>query len=550
MRRLVSTRLFSITLGLTLVVLLPGLGEVASAAGRRRYVPDELLVKFKAGTPRQVMADIHRGVGAAVLKGFRSDPGLYQVKIPKGWGLEKALAYYSTRADVQYAQPNWIYHIAGTTTNDPDFGSQWAWENTGQSNGTPGADTHATAAWDKGHGRFSVVVAVIDTGVDYLHPDLALNIWTNPGEAGALCNDGIDNDGNGFIDDCRGWNFFANNNQTRDDNGHGTHVAGTIGAQGNNALGVTGANWDVQIMPIKFMDAAGTGDTAKAISGIDYALDNGARILNNSWAAGGDDPALLSAIKRAEDDYALFVTVAGNSGGDNDSTPFYPCSYSSASFTGTIIPPANILCVAGTDDEDARGGNSNYGLTTVHLGAPGVAIYSTYLNQIYTFFDGTSTAAPHVSGAAALLKGCKASLDLLTVRQILLDTARGIPALSGLTVTGGVVDYAAAINDSRAAGTGACDPAPSNTPPVANLGGPYGSNFRKPVLFDGTGSYDPDGQILIYLWDFGDGTTAVGPSVVHQYTAGGNYTVTLTVRDNLGGIGTQTTTAAMRPTKR
>ena len=549
MRGAKSTSLFSIILGLSLVLLFPSLTQAAAAAGKRLYAPGELLVKFKPGVSTYVMAEIHRGVGARVLKNFRGDPRLYHVNIPKGWDLEKALAYYQTRADVQYAQPNLIYHITTTTTSDPSFSQQWAWLNEGQTGGTNGADVRATGAWVKTHGRFSVVVASIDTGVDYLHPDLGLNIWTNPKEAGLKCTDGIDNDANGFPDDCRGWNFVANSKDPRDDNGHGTHTAGTIGALGNNSLGVTGANWDVQIMPVKVFDSTGSGFTSWAVEGIDYAVQNGARILNNSWGATANDPALLDAIKRAETAGALFVAAAGNNASNNDVTPFYPCSYSSALFTGAVTPPANILCVAATDDTDSRPWFTDYGATTVHLGAPGVDILSTLLNQSYGSLNGTSMSAPHVSGAAALLKGCKASLSFQTIRQILLDTARPVLDLSGLTTTGGVVDYEAAINDRRAAGKRYCDPAPSNVAPLANVGGLYGSNYKQPVQFNGSGSYDPDGQVLLYFWDFGDGMTGVGARPTHQYVTGGIYTVTLTVRDNLGGIGSQTTTATMRPTK-
>jgi subtilisin family serine protease len=549
MRGTKSPSLFSIILGLSLVLLYPSLTKAAAAAGKGLYAPGELLVKFKPGVPTYVMAEIHRGVGARVLKNFRGDPRLYHVSIPKGWDLEKALAYYQTRADVQYAQPNLIYHITTTTTSDPSFSQQWAWQNTGQSSGVIGADVRAAAAWDKARGRFSVVVASIDTGVDYLHRDLGLNIWTNPKEAGLKCTDGIDNDTNGFPDDCRGWNFVANSKDPRDDNGHGTHTAGTIGALGNNSLGVTGANWDVQIMPLKCFDSTGSGTTAWAISGIDYALQNGARILNNSWGTIYNDSALLDALKRAEAAGALFVASAGNGGANNDVTPFFPCSYSSAVFTGSVIPPTNILCVAATDDMDNHAGFTNYGAKTVHMGAPGVGILSTWINQNYMSLDGTSMATPHVTGAAALLKGCKASLSPMAIRQILLARTRPVLDLSGATTTGGVVNYEAAINDRRAAGSGYCDPIPSNVSPVANPGGPYASNYRKPLQLDGTGSNDPDGQILIYFWDFGDGTTGLESTPTHQYATGGVYTVRLTVRDNLGGMSSQVTTATMRPAK-
>lgn len=510
-----------------------------SAAENVRFVRGELLVKFKPGVPRFVMEDIHRGVGARVLRGFRGDPLLYHVRIPRGWDLEKALAYYQTRADVQYAQPNFIYHLTETVPSDLNFSQQWGWKS------ADGADVGATFAWDKARGRFTVVVASIDTGVDYLHPDLGLNIWTNPQEAGLNCYDGIDNDGNGFVDDCRGWNFVSKNNNPRDDNNHGTHTSGILGALTNNGLGVAGANWDVQIMPVKFLNASGSGFTSDAVDAIDYAVRNGASILNNSWGGTGFDPALLDAIKRARDAGVLFVAAAGNSGTDNDVYPFYPCDYSNF-----LDPPSNIICVAATDANNNLAWFSNFSPISVHLGAPGDNILSTLTNQNYGWLSGTSMAAPHVAGAAALLKGCTSSLDYLSIKNILLGTARPNLSLALNTVTGGVVNYQAAIDFLLAGGTGACDPAPSNTLPVANPGGPYNANFRKPIQFNGTPSYDADGQILLYFWAFGDGTTGVGPRPVHQYATGGTYTVTLTVRDNLGGLGSKTTTANIRPSGR
>jgi len=548
MRGTTSTRLFSIALGLTLVLLFPSLRQAAKAAGKRDYAPSELLVKFKAGVPTYVMSDIHRGAGARVLKSFRADARLQQVRIPKGWAVESALAYYQSRADVQYAQPNWVYHIANTVPNDPAFYAQWAWQNTGQTGGNVGADTHATAAWDKARGRFTVVVASIDTGVDFLHPDLRMNIWTNPGEAGANCYDGIDNDANGYPDDCRGWNIVANNNDPRDDNGHGSHTSGTIGARTNNLLAVAGANWDVQIMPVKVFDSTGSGFTSWAIEGIDYAVSSGAKILNNSWVAGGPDPALLEAIRRADTAHALFITSAGNAGTNNNHDATYPCNYDSILFT--VNPPTNIICTAATDDADGLWTSSNYGANTVHLGAPGVDILSTEAFGANGYRTGTSHATAHVSGAAALLKGCKPGLSSATIKQILLDTARPVLSLSGITVTGGVVNYQAAINDPRAAGAGSCDAAPANALPVADSGGPYNVNSKKTIQFDGTGSSDSDGQVLIYFWDFGDGAVGVGAKPAHQYALGGIYTVKLTVRDNLGGTSSNTTTATIRPLPR
>jgi len=546
MRGAKPTTLFLLVLGFLLVLLFSNLTQPAAAADKRDYAPSELLVKFKAKVPTYVMSEIHRGVGARVLKSFRADPRLHQVRIPKGWDLENALAYYRSRADVQYAQPNWVYHVATTVASDPNFSLQWAWQNTGQTGGSLGADVRATAAWDKARGRFTVVVASIDTGVDYLHPDLRMNIWTNPGEAGANCSDGIDNDANGYPDDCRGWNVVAYSNDPRDDNGHGSHTAGTIGALANNLIGVAGANWDVQIMPVKVFDNTGSGFTSWAIEGIDYAVANGAKILNNSWVAGGDDPALLDAIRRAEAAGALFIASAGNAGADNDATPTtYPCAYGSPLFA--LTPPTNIICVAATDDDDLLWPLSNYGASTVQLGAPGVGILSTEAFGTYGGRTGTSQATAHVSGAAALLKGCKPGLSSSTIKQILLDTARPVADLTGKTSTGGVVDYESAINDVRAAGAGDCDPAPVNALPTANPGGPYNSNIKKVIQFNGKASSDSDGQIFIYFWEFGDGTVALGPRPKHQYAVAATYIVRLTVRDNLGGISTKTTTASIRP---
>ena len=533
-----------------LVILLGGIslgflaqGAAARSLGNGKYVPHELLVKFKPGTPPYVRQEIHRGVSATVLQRFARDERLVRVRVPEGADLDSALAYYSTLADVQYVQKNLLYHIVETIPTDPGFAQQWGWKNT-LPGANPLADVGATFAWDTAHGRFSVVVADIDTGVDYTHRDLALNIWTNPGEAGVKCANGIDDDRDGLVDDCRGWNFYAYSNDPMDDNGHGTHTSGTIGALTGNGLGVAGANWDVQIMPLKFTDATGTGTTAGAIAALDYAVAHGATISNNSWGTTGFDPALLEAIKRAEAVGHLFITAAGNYGTNNDIYPFYPCDFTKYDQINNPNPPTNIICVAATDAYNNRAGFSNYGFTTVHLGAPGVGILSTYRNQGYASLSGTSQATPHVTGGAALLKACKPSLPSATIRDILLSTVRQNSALIGITATGGIVNYQAALNDPR---VGTCDPAASSTLPVADAGGPYNVNIRKPVRFNGTASYDTGGQILLYFWDLGDGTYGVGPNPVHLYATRGTRTVTLTVRNNFGSVASQSTTVNIRP---
>lgn len=508
-----------------------------------RYVPGELLVKFRPGVPQHVIEEIHRGAGARFLRSFQGDPRLQHVRVPRNWPLESALDYYRSRADVQYAEPNLIYTIRDTLPNDPQFSLQWNWRNVDQLgySSISGVDVRASQAWDKARGRFRVVVGELDTGVDYTHPDLALNIWTNPREAGSKCYDGVDDGANGYVDDCRGWNFVSGTNDPMDDagNGHGTHVAGTIGAKGNNGLGVTGANWDVQIMPVKVFDAAGSGTLVNILQGIDYALANGAQVLNASWGGAGSSSALSAAIDRAGQQGVLFVAAAGNNGMDLDTAayPFYPCAY----------PNSNVICVAAMNSAGDLSSYSNYGLNTVDLAAPGDSISSTLPHGGYGSLSGTSMAAPHVTGAVALVEGCKAGLSALMVKQVLLASAAPYVSLAGKVQSQGMVDYEAAINDNRVAGNGGCAPLPANLAPVAKAGGPYNSSIKFPIKFNGTPSRDPDGQLYIYFWEFGDGSTAVGPRPVHLYTSGGIFTVRLTVRDNLGAISTTTTSASIRP---
>ncbi len=449
---------------------------LVSAAQRpdsAEFVPHELLVKFKSGVPEFVREEIHRGVGARVVGRFRGDEQLHHIRLPEGEDLEAALAYYQTRADVEYAQKNLVYHLTETIPDDTFFLQQWAWKNTV----TPGADVGATFAWDKARGRSTVIVASIDTGVDYNHPDLAANMWSNPGEAGLNCFNGIDDDGDGYIDDCHGWNFWNNTNDPMDDYGHGTLISGIIGAVSNNGVGVAGANWAVQIMPLKFAGSDGGGTTDKAVAALDYAVAHGAAISNNSWGTTSFDPALLDAIKRAEAAGHLFITAAGNGpfvngtqiGTDNDTLPFYPCDFSKADPVTNPRPPQNIICVAATGSSDNLAEFSNYGATTVQLGAPGVGIWSTLLGGNYGSASGTSMSSPIVAGAAALLKGCKANLHSFMIKKILLTTARQTPALTGKTVTGGVVNYQAAVNDNH---VGDCEPPPGKEQGTPSRGGP------------------------------------------------------------------------------
>ena len=332
------------------------------------YVPDELLVKFKSDIEKGSIQKAHALLGANKMKEFKFI-GFQHIKLPAGMSVEEGIQKYLQNPDVEYVQPNYILRIKTTTPNDTGYANLWGLHNTGQTvNNTSGivdADIDAPEAWDITTGSDNVVIAVIDSGVAYDHPDLKDNIWTNPGETS--CTDGIDNDGNGYVDDCKGWDFVGNDNAPYDFNGHGTHISGTIAAKGNNGLGVVGVNWNVRIMPIRTFDASGSGTTANFISGIQYATQGGANIINGSWGSYTYNQALFDAITDFGQAGGLFIAASGNESNNNDLYPSYPGSYSSP----------YIISVAATDQNDTLASFSNYGATSVDVGAPGVNIYST-----------------------------------------------------------------------------------------------------------------------------------------------------------------------------
>lgn len=331
------------------------------------YKEGEIIVKFKSGADSTQRYVAHKAAGAKSVKAL-GDQKFERVKLPHGVTVEQAIKTYTTNPDVEYAEPNYIVK-AYRLPNDARFNDLWGLHNTAQNvNGTTGttsADIDATDAWDISAGSPSVIVAVLDTGVDYNHPDLKDNIWRNTGETS--CTDGIDNDKNGYIDDCIGWNFLESNNDPGDDNGHGSHVAGIIGAVGNNALGVTGVSWSVKIMSLKVLDNNGEGDIATIIEAISYAAAKNAGIINMSFGGTGFSQSLYDAIGKYPN--MLFVAAAGNEGSNNDqpSVADYPASFG--------LP--NIISVAATDQNDNFTSFSNYGPASVDVAAPGVNILST-----------------------------------------------------------------------------------------------------------------------------------------------------------------------------
>jgi subtilisin family serine protease len=432
--------------------------SILAEADKGPYKKGELLVRYKTGTSSAASARANAAVGASAVRRF-SIVNAEQVKLPEGVSVKEAIAQYMQDPNVLYAEPNYLRYPK-MVPNDQYFNpQQWALNNTGlYASGTQGADIKMPQAWDITQGSRDVIVAVIDSGVDYNHPDLVSNIWTNTKED---CNNGKDDDGNGYIDDCEGWNFPADTNDPMDDEGHGTHVSGIIGAVGNNGLGIAGVMWKVRIMPLKFISRLGAdvcggeeafcGDTADEVAAIQYAVANGAKVINASYGGDTFSQDEHDAISAANDAGVLFVAAAGNGsldtiGDNNDILPEYPAGYS--------LP--NIIAVAATDQNDQRASFSNFGPNSVQVAAPGVYILSTVPTMGiadsfsslctgsfftgYDFCSGTSMAAPHVAGLAGLLESYYTNFTASQIRATILRYVDVLPTLDGWVQTGGRVD--------------------------------------------------------------------------------------------------------------
>ncbi len=402
------------------------------------HKPGELILRTRggfslAGTEGSVVADF----GAKVLGTFDTPNGIHKsvageflhIQLPQGVSVEQAMAAMAKDDRVEFAVPNHTYKLddvkKGSLPNDADFGKLWGLHNEGQTGGKVDADIDAPEAWQIHTGRTQAqgahITAVIDTGIDYNHPDLKANMWVNPGE---IPGNGIDDDGNGVIDDVHGYNAFDDNGDPMDGQGHGTHCAGTIAGVGNDGVGVVGVNQHANLMAVKIFNDEGSTDAAAIIRGIQYATKMGARITSNSW--GG--PVPNAGIRQAfEESPALHLVAAGNSGVNNDWFPSFPANYNLD----------NIISVAATDHNDGLASFSQYGARTVDLGAPGVDILSTVPGGKYDVYSGTSMATPHVSGAATLIASHYPNISNEELRARLLDGSDKVESLAGKTVTGG-----------------------------------------------------------------------------------------------------------------
>ncbi len=441
-------------------------GQQKSAGPRAASVPGEIIVRFRTDA-----ATAKRSAGALTVQAVDQQIALQLESLAPADSVEPlylahvaatdtqaALAALNARPDVLYAEPNFVRRKL-MTPNDPRYGELWGLKNTGQSGGTAGADIRAEQAWDTTTGSRAIVVAVIDEGIDVSHQDLQANVWHNPGE---IPNNNLDDDGNGFIDDYNGYDFVHNDGSVYDGaandfdtDKHGTHVAGTIGAVGNNGVGVVGVNWQTSLMSLKFLGPEG-GTTADLVRALGYAKmmrdrwvsTSGAqganiRVTNNSYGGGGYSQAEFDAISALNDAGILFVAAAGNESEDNNVVPAYPATYD--------LP--NVISVAALDRSDNVAGFSNIGARTVHIGAPGVSILSTTPHDTYSLLSGTSMASPHVAGTAALVLAAHPDFTIARLRAALLFGGTALPSLATKTVTGRRVSAAGALQNADEADT-------------------------------------------------------------------------------------------------
>ncbi len=419
---------------------------------RQLYADDQIVVKYKAGAEPTSDADLMAeeivrapGVRAEALT-TRRHAGSQLIHLNRGVSVEDAVRRAKEDPRVEYAEPDYFVYAMDTVPNDPFFSQMW-----GLSNGClfcdpgqPAPNIDATKAWDITTGSDDVVAVVLDTGVQLQHEDLSANAWVNPRE---IAGNGLDDDGNNFADDINGWNFFDGNNSTFVDASqdfHGTHVAGSIGAAGNNGIGVTGVAWHVKIMSLKFLGGPlGKGSTSNAVRGINYAIDMrnrgvNVRVINASWGGGNDSQLLRQAISDANNAGILFVCAAGNAGFNIDDTPAFPAAYA--------IDLPNAISIAAIDQGGSLASFSNFGHNSVSVAAPGVSIFSTYPGT-YAALSGTSMSTPYVSGIAVLLWSQEPSLTPAEVKQRIVDTSQPLPSLvSILARSGRASAYDALIN--------------------------------------------------------------------------------------------------------
>lgn len=413
---------------------------ISTSAWANDVVPGEFLIQFKENTNVYRQHRILNRISIAPIKEVSKEGRIFKISRPLVERPEGSIEVLSAIREIDLVEPNRYWKLR-RLPQDPAFHRLWGLKNVGQmamgdmptTKGVSGVDIEIEKVWETNVGSRAVKVAVIDTGVNYNHADLKPNIWVNEAELNGKPN--FDDDGNGCVDDIHGCNFVSNTGDPMDDDGHGTHVAGTIGAVANNNIGVAGINWEVSLIPIKFIDDQDHGTSENAVRAIDYAVKVGARILSNSWGDYYPSEIIKQAIERAEKANALFVVACGNDTFDNDVIKDYPSSYDID----------NILAVAAVDNSGGLASFSNYGKTSVDIAAPGENILSTYYNPNYPGLaydseSGTSMATPHVAGVAALMLAKNNSLTYQQMKKFIMDGARPLPSLKDKNLSHGMLN--------------------------------------------------------------------------------------------------------------
>jgi subtilisin family serine protease len=439
----------------------------------------ELLIRFRTGVSEHTKDALVAAKGGQRSRKLKGRSRIERLNVPKGLDLDALAAELRQNPAVELAEPNFVVSRDDLTPNDARFAEQWALHNTGQTGGQAGSDINATQAWSTTTGAPTTVIAVVDSGIDFTHPDLQNNQWTNSNEQ----QNGLDDDNNGLVDDVHGWDWITNSGVIRDEQGHGTIVAGIIAAEGNNNIGTTGVMWRASLMSLRVLDNTGTGDVANAVEAIDYATDHGAQVINCSWGTDEESQSLRDAIDRAGARGALVVSSAGNSGRDIESEPYYPSSFG--------LP--NQISVASTDSSDHLASWSNYGSVHITVAAPGTNILTTQMGGGYTSVTGTSASTPLVSGIAGLIKTKRWWLSAPDTRAAIVSSVRQIAELNGKVASGGVVSAGGALNALQG---------PDTPPPGSGTGSGTGGNgngnngtppAQPPTPGYGTGGTGTDG---------------------------------------------------------
>jgi subtilisin family serine protease len=489
------------------------------------YAQDRILFKLK---PEMLLTVDPRQVGDDILqvRGSRTEPvgelsaaATFKLHLDGNLSVDEAVAMANADPRIEYAEPDHFIYPAETVPNDPMFADMWGLNNTGVPFGKPGADIAATRAWDITTGNDSVIVAVIDGGIEVSHPDLEFNIWENPGE---IPGNGVDDDGNGFADDVSGWNFFTDDNQVGPDASlgsflnHGTHVAGTIGAVGDNGVGVAGVAWDCEIISIRIFGnqegriIASSSDT---VASINYALalkraGVNIRVINASWGGPSDSRTLHDAIAVAGEAGISFVCAAGNAGSnvDNSASAFFPAGWRD-------LP--SLISVASVDRNDNIATSSNFGKLSIGVGAPGVGVLSTITSEGYGILSGTSMASPHVAGIVALLATHEPGLSPAAIRQRVESTAEPIVSLATRTISAGRANAHNALMNT---------PAPVGTPAVAAVEATKKFLFVDGINFvRGSSKVEVNGVALDKKMKFLDGFQLANGSFIHVEAKVGKF---------------------------